>query len=303
MQTDKIHQEFQSLVNGRGYFIHLNRHVLEIIGKDRSRFLHNLLSQHVEEQDVGERRWSSLLNSKGRLIGFFEVWKLQDKFLLIIDQAHKENVFKTLETYWITEDLAFKWLENIQVISTFVPSKEILLQGYPYETNKIVEESILRCSVDDFFIPSVTMIVTPEQMKNVSASATEISPELFGSIRIQSGFPLPKIDYEDPIPIEIPFMHRAVSFNKGCYVGQETIARLNARGLNVSRKLLPFKTSDFSIAPQALVMADAIEVGKITSVAASPIENKTIGFAWIHRNAFGKVVKVNGQTIEVSDVL
>lgn len=303
MGVDKIHQEYQSLISGRGYYHWSSRQVLEITGKDRSRFLHNLLSQHVEEQSIGERRWSTLLNSKGRLIGFFEVWKLQEKFLLIIDQAHKEQVFKTLETYWITEDLAFKWLENVQVVSTFIPSKEILLQGYPYETNKIVEENLLRCSVDDFFIPSVTMIATPDQMKNVAATAVEISQGLFDSIRIQSGFPLPIIDYEDPIPIEVPFMHRAVSFTKGCYVGQETIARLHARGLNVSRKLLPFRTEHSLIEPQGIVMADITEVGKVTSVAISPIDDQTIGLAWIHRNAFGKVVKVNGQTVEVTDVL
>ncbi len=301
MHADKIHQEYQMLVTEGGYYPWPNRQVLEITGKDRIRFLHNLLSQHVEEQPLEERRWSTLLNSKGRLIGFFEVWKLQEKFLLIIDQAHKEHVFKTLETYWITEDIAFKWLENIQVVSVFAPSKAMLFQGYPYEANKIVEENILRCSVDDFFISSVTMIVTQDQMKEVSTSVAEISKDLFEAIRIQSGFPLPNIDYEDPIPIEVPFMHRAVSFTKGCYVGQETIARLHARGLNVSRKLLQVSSSS-SIAPQNLVMSDGAEVGKVTSIAISPTKNQFIGMAWIHRNAFGKVVKVNGQTIEVMDV-
>jgi folate-binding protein YgfZ len=302
MGADKIHKEYQSLTSRRGYFSWSNRQVLEITGKDAEKFLHNLLSQHVEEQQVGERRWSTLLNAKGRLIGFFEVWKLEQKFLLIIHQAQKEQIFKTLETYWITEDLAFKWLDNVQIVSTFIPSKEVFFKGYAYETNKIAEEPLC-CRVDDFFIPSMTMLVSQEQMRNVSVSAVEISHDLFESIRIQSGFPLPMVDYEDPIPIEVPFMHRAISFTKGCYVGQETIARLHARGLNVSRKLLQFSTSNSLIEPQNIVMADGAEVGKVTSIAFSPTQNQKIGMAWIHRNAFDKAVTVNGQAIEVMHVL
>jgi hypothetical protein len=285
----------------RGYFVQTEWHVLEVEGKDRARFLHNLLSQHVEEQSVSERRWSTLLNSKGRLIGFFQVWKLEERFLLLIHENHKEEVFKTLNMYLITEDVTFKWQEDVQIVSTFVQSQEKLLEGYPYQTNKIVEENILRCSVDDFFIPSVMMILKPDQ-KQVLSQLTPISKDLFESIRIQSSFPWPGKDFDDPIPLEIPFMHRAISFIKGCYVGQETIARLHARGLNVSRKLLPFSCApDANISQQDPVMMDQEGVGKVTSIGFSPTSNQKIGLAWIHRKAFGKNVNVKGQAIEVKD--
>lgn len=302
MNLDQIHQEYSHLRDERGYFVQSDWHVLEVSGKDRNKFLHNLLSQHVDEQSVGERRWSTLLNSKGRLIGFFQVWKLAEKFLLLVHEAQKKEVFKTLETYWITEDLQFKWLENLQVISTFVPSMEKLLEGYAYQTNKIVEENILRCSADDYFIPSVQMLVTNEQKNTVTSSAVEISKDLYECIRIQSPFPLPIQDYSDPIPLEIPFMHRAISFTKGCYVGQETIARLHARGLNVSKKLLSFACdAGVNISVQDQVMLDQAEVGKVTSIAFSPTAQEKIGLAWIHRNAFGKTVNIRGQIIGVKD--
>lgn len=299
MGLEKIHQEFQKLRDGRGYFVQSQWRVLEITGKDRVRFLHNLLSQNVEEQPVGERSWSTLLNSKGKLIGFFQVWKLTEKFLLIVHEANKEAVFKTLDMYQITEDVTMKWLEDVEVVSTFVPSREKLMEGYAYQTNVIVEENILRCSVDDYFIPSVQMILKPNQKQSL-ASLMEISNDLYESIRIQSLFPLPGKDFDDPIPLEVPFMHRGVSFTKGCYVGQETVARLHARGLNVSRKLLPFACElDVNISPNDVVNFDQTEVGKITSIGFSPREKRKIGLAWIHRNAFGKFVSVNGQAIRV----
>ncbi|MCC7460672.1 MAG: hypothetical protein IT286_05155 [Proteobacteria bacterium] len=300
MLLEKIHHEFQLLESGQGCFVQSDWSVLEIAGKDRVRFLHNLLSQHVDEQAVGERRWSTLLNSKGKLIGFFQVWKLENRFLLVVHEKQKNEVFKTLETYWITEDLNFKWLDDAQVISTFVPSEEKLQEDFHHPVNRIVEESSILCRVDDYFIPSVQMIVTSGQKKEIESRFTTISKELYESIRVQSEFPLPEVDYADPIPLEIPFMHRAVSFVKGCYVGQETIARLHARGLNVSRKLLPFEcAADAGIAAQVPVVENQTEVGKVTSICFSPTQNEKIGLAWVHRNAFKKDVKANGVKIEV----
>lgn len=299
MQSEKIREEFQSLGRSVGCFLLSDWAVLEITGNDRVRFLHNLLSQHVDEQKNGERRWSTLLNSKGKLIGFFQVWKMENRFLLIIHNKQKDEVFKTLETYWITEDLNFKWLE-MHVLSVFIPSPEKMRAEYPMDMNRIVEGSFLHACVDDYFIPSVQMIATPDQKNEIESKYKSISKDLYESIRVQSEFPLPEIDYVDPIPLEIPFMHRAVSFVKGCYVGQETIARLHARGLNVSRKLLPFECAiDANISPQASVMENQTEVGKVTSICFSPTQNEKIGLAWIHRNAFKKDVKVNGVNIEV----
>lgn len=295
-----VQSEYAKLASERGYVEQGSWRVLEVTGNDREKFLHNLLSQHLVEQTVGERRWSTILNSKGRLIGFFQVWKFSNRFLLLIHDTQFENVVKTLETYWITEDIQMNALPDLKIVTTFIQSKEILLKGYPYETNKIVEENILRCATDDYFIPSVTMIVHAEQKKNIISNAFPISNELAESIRIQSAFPLPKQDYDDPIPIEIPFMHRAISFTKGCYVGQETIARLHARGLNVSKKLLLFSADEnVKISAQDIVMQDQTEVGKVTSFANSPIENKKIGLAWIHRNAFGKSVTINNHELNI----
>jgi folate-binding protein YgfZ len=273
--------------------------VLEITGKDRVRFLHNLLSQHVDEQAIGERLWSTLLNSKGKLIGFFEVWKMENRFLLVVHNKQKNEVFKSLETYWITEDVKFKWLD-MHVLSIFIPSEEKLQAQYPTDSNRIVEEPVLHACVDDYFIPSVQMIATMDQKSQIELKYKLISLNLYEAIRVQSEFPIPEIDYADPIPLEVPFMHRAVSFVKGCYVGQETIARLHARGLNVSKKLLPFECDvNSNIAPQAIVLQEQHEVGKVTSICYSPTQKEKIGLAWIHRNAFKKDVTAGGEKIEV----
>lgn len=302
MTFEKISQEFNKLRDGRGHIDQPDWKVLEVTGKDRRRFLHNLISQNLETMTVGDRKWSTLLDSKGRLIGFFQVWMLSEKILLLVHEAQKEKVFKTLDTYLITEDVTMKWWEDVKVVSAFVPSREKLMEGYKYETNRIVEENILRCMVDDFFIPSVWMILKPDQF-NFLTKTMEVSEDLYKSIRIQSLFPLPGKDFDDPIPIEVPYMHQSISFNKGCYVGQETIARLHARGLNVSKKLLPFACElDSKILENDPVVFDQTEVGKVTSLAFSVTEKRKIGLAWIHRNAFEKFVTAHGESIRVGQM-
>lgn len=298
MDQSKIHQEYQKLIDNVGFWVQSPWKVMQIIGKDRIRFLQNLLSQHIEEQVVGEKRWAGFLNAKGKVIGFFQVWKLDEKILLIVHQSQKAVVDQELQKYWITEDIEMKWLDEVQVVSVFGSVKERFFEEYSYQTNQIVEGEILRCSVDDFFIPSVQMILWPDQKLVLSKINLEIKEALFESIRIQSKIPLPKKDYDETIVLEIPFMHRGVSFNKGCYVGQETIARLHARGLHVSKKLLQGKTKH-NVQPQDTVMLDGVQVGTVTSVAPSPIENGFVSLVWIHRNAFGKQVTVNGNPIEV----
>ena len=236
MTTD-LQTEYGKLANERGFFIQTDWNILEISGKDGVKFLHNLVSQDIANQPINTRTWNTLLTSKGRLIGFFQVWKFHERLLLLIHKDEKENVFKELEKYWITEDLQFRWCNEFTIVSAFMQSQEMLIQSYEYETDKIVKDPIIRCSVDDYFIPCVQMLATHEKKNLILEKAFPMSEALFESIRIGSQFPKSKVDYNDPIPIEVPFMHRAVSFTKGCYVGQETIARLHARGLHVSKKL------------------------------------------------------------------
>lgn len=132
------------------------------------------------------------MNAKGKVIGFFQVWKLDEKILLIVHQSQKAVVDQELQKYWITEDIEMKWLDEVQVVSVFGSVKERFFEEYSYQTNQIVEGEILRCSVDDFFIPSVQMILWPDQKLVLSKINLEIKEALFESIRIQSKIPLPK---------------------------------------------------------------------------------------------------------------
>jgi folate-binding protein YgfZ len=103
------------------------------------------------------------------------------------------------------------------------------------------------------------------------------------------------------LPQELDRDTAAISFNKGCYLGQETIARLDMLG-KVQKKLVKLSI-DASLSPavQAIVHADGKEVGTICSVAANEALGKCLALAYIKRSHFaaGQVLEVNGSKATV----
>lgn len=124
----------------------------------------------------------------------------------------------------------------------------------------------------------------------------EINADQFEQERIKLGFPLYAIDYQDPIPLEVPFMHQAISYTKGCYVGQETIARLYSRGMNVNKKLVqissnnPFQKGD-------LLYYFEDEVGEVTSAIQN--DGVTNGLGWLKRKGFDHKISVGIKKNEI----
>jgi folate-binding protein YgfZ len=287
MLIQKIYQEYQLVKKERGSIVDPNWQVVEVKGADREKFLNNMLSQNIAEQPINQRKWACLLTNKGKLIGFFQVWKLKDRCLLVMHQSQSETVMKTLDMYALADDVTFSKLTDIHVIFIFGNSSGV--------ANQIEDGDEIKCTLDDFSIPC-TQVLSKKQ----NTSGIVMSPELFESIRVQSGFPIPQKDYEDPLPLEVPFMVKGVAFQKGCYVGQETVNRVWSRGMNVSKKLLRFSCGiDSTIEIGNLVFSEGSEVGKVTSLTVSPTTDQRVGLAWIHRNAFDKPATVNNQVIEI----
>jgi folate-binding protein YgfZ len=117
----------------------------------------------------------------------------------------------------------------------------------------------------------------------IAAGATEVSEAAAELVRVESGRPRYGVDLdENVIPQEAGLNERAVSFTKGCYVGQETVARLFYRG-KPNRHLRGLKLSA-PVEPGTPVRLGEKEVGRVTSVAVSPVHGP-IGLALVRRQA------------------
>jgi folate-binding protein YgfZ len=137
------------------------------------------------------------------------------------------------------------------------------------------------------------------------AGAVTIDPATAEALRIESGIPLFHRDMdEDTIPLEAGIEDRAISFTKGCYVGQEVIIRVLHRGHGrVARKLVGLLIGGGGPpAPGAPVLSGDREVGRVTSATHSPALGQPIALAYLHRDFIepGTAVVVAGQAAVVS---
>jgi folate-binding protein YgfZ len=112
---------------------------------------------------------------------------------------------------------------------------------------------------------------------------------VFNARRIEAGRPLFGIDFDETVlPAETGLLDRAVSFAKGCYLGQEIVARMHARG-QLARKIAGFRMSDdaLPVAGTGVLDADKNPIGTVTSSTISPVlSNASIGLAMLKRPSF-----------------
>jgi folate-binding protein YgfZ len=140
--------------------------------------------------------------------------------------------------------------------------------------------------------------------KLMAAGAIEVDPATAEAIRIESGVPLFHHDMdEDTIPLEAGIESRAISFSKGCYVGQEVVIRVLHRGHGrVARKLVGLRLEGDRVPPAGTpIRAGDREVGRVTSSTQSPALQQPIALGYVHRDFIepGARVTVDGAAAEV----
>ena len=115
---------------------------------------------------------------------------------------------------------------------------------------------------------------------------TECSLEAWQVVRIEDELPLLGVDFDSSnLPQEVNRDHAAISFTKGCYLGQETVARIDALG-HVNQKLVGLKFAGEQVPAVGLeLMSDDKVVGRVTSSCWSPAENAPLAIGWVRRGS------------------
>jgi len=138
----------------------------------------------------------------------------------------------------------------------------------------------------------------------IEAGAAEVDADTAEAIRIEAGVPLFHRDMdEETIPLEAGIESRAISFSKGCYVGQEVIIRVLHRGHGrVARRLVGLRLEGDVVPPAgARIRAGDREIGEVTSSTRSPALQTPIALGYVHRDFVepGTKVTLDGATAEV----
>jgi tRNA-modifying protein YgfZ len=277
---------------------------LRLTGADAAEFVQGQVTNDVEALEPGTGCYAALLTHKGKVRTDMRVLRGEDWMWLDTEAGFQQVLEGTVTTYGIGRDVrAEDVTEAYAILSLVGPAARAAVDPSPPEAeHSFVEgEHGLYVTTD----AGVDVICPAERAQAVreALGLEELSPEVAECLRIESGRPRFGVDFDsDTIPEEAGLNERAVSFSKGCYVGQETVARLHYRG-RPNRHLRGLRLSGEARPGAELRLRDRT-VGTLGSVALSPAHGP-IGLAIVRREAEpGDVLDIgdSGTTAEVVEL-
>jgi folate-binding protein YgfZ len=274
----EIDAQYRELREGAGLVERSERSLLEVQGPDAAEFLQGQVTNEVVALAVGQGCYAALLNPKGRIVADMRILcAAPERFLLDTEAAAQEAVLRDLRMYKIGR--------KVEVGDTSLERALVSLIG-PRSDDVVVTAIGARPGSEEHSLVDIGGTVAVRTNAGIdliagqdtatdlwerllAAGAHPVSLEAAEIVRIESGRPRHGADMsEDNLPAEAGIVERAVSFTKGCYVGQEPVARMHYKG-HPNRHLRGLRLSE-SAAAGAPVVASGKEVGRVTSAALSP---------------------------------
>lgn len=263
-------REAEQQLSGGAVVIPMARDLVVTTGEDAASFLNGQLSQAIEPMSIGQSSWSMLLEPQGKFGFWLRVTRIDDQeFWLDVDAGQGEAMLARLNRFLLRTKAAF---ELTQASCFAVRGSD--LPERPAATPTQVSVDIGWTGVGGFDVIG-TSVEQPD------GELTDSS--LLEALRVADG--VPTIGAEilpSTIPAETGIVDISASFSKGCYTGQELVARVNSRGNNTPRKIHRAQVHG-AVAPEAgasvLVAGEA--VGELTSVAE--LDGAVVGLVSLKR--------------------
>ncbi len=287
---------YEKVRGGSIGYIEKKRGLIEVSGKEAVQFLNGLITNDVVKLEDDSPMAAAFPNAQGRLTALVRVLKKDDKFLFETEEATHETVFKNLFRFtyagdFFVEDLTENYRHfEISDYTFEIPGSEFITYNGKSQKNIFVPNNAAEGFIN----------------KLMEQNAVEISDELYEILRIENGIPLYGIDVDETTIVPEIGLPETISYNKGCYIGQEIIARIHFRG-HVAKQLsgLIFDDENAGVQPNdELKSLEGKNAGRITSVTFSPKLDKTVALAFVRYDYLkeGTELKVNNLTARVKNL-
>ncbi len=303
---------YRALLDSCGLVDRSERGKLALAGSQAKEFLQGQVSNDVERLEPGQGCYAAFLTPKGKMLGDLRVLDTGDELLLDTERVSLQELFNMIRRFSIGYDaqLHKRTLER-GLVSLIGPAADRVVG---VEDLPSVEHAHRLASVGGIAVRAIRTDVgidvlcdsaeTPPLISAlVQDGAVPTSEDVAEVVRIEHGRPRYGVDLDDSvIPQEAGLNERAVSFTKGCYVGQETVARLFYRG-KPNRHLRGLRLSGPACAGDQITLGEKV-IGNISSVAQSP-DLGPIALALVRREAEpGATVSVGpqGLTAEIVEL-
>ncbi len=277
---------------------------IEVAGADRLDLLHRLSTNNLLAGKPGQIISTVFTSDKGRIIDYVNVLVRDSTLWLLTSPTNEENFSKWIEKYTIMEDIHLNVVtQSTRMITLVGPkAKEFAesLGDISLKTDTFIEADLPPCKAtilcrNEFQTDFVDFIVDGEVASEswkflVSDGGefglTKMGTRAFEAFRITRGIPAIGSELSDAFnPYEAGLVH-AISFTKGCYIGQEVIARLDTyQKVQKSMWGIIFDYSPHQLRAGANVLLNGEEIGVLTSVSNEEIRGKSVGIGILKKNA------------------
>jgi folate-binding protein YgfZ len=315
--------EYQAAAQAAAIFDTNWRLAANFTGRDRVKYLHAITSGNVKDLATDRGMLALLLNPQGRILAELEMFALAESILLRSHVSLREQTLSTLRKYILGSQVKLE--DATDSTGSFAiegpRAAEVLKQIAGLDLAEMQEMAIAEVRVDQipcrllrrshFAQSGAELLVAREALAQLWRTAEAavrahgggpIGMLALNSLRLEAGVPWFPVDFNDTvIPHEAAVENTHISFNKGCYTGQEIVERVRSQGrVNRKRVRLKFSSAEPPL-PGTKLLANGNEIGAITSSAYSPAARTAIGVGYVRReqHAPGSKVEYDGGTAEV----
>jgi folate-binding protein YgfZ len=306
----------EAVRRGAGLFVLEGRGVLVVGGGDRVRWAQGMLSADVaalEAQGPGAGCYTLLLTAQGRVVADFHVLLRADALWLETERFAIPEAIARLEKFVIADDVLLGdqsgSLARLAIEGPRAPAILQKLLGRELEQDAWADVEIagVACMVAAYALaggPGFQLFAPAEEGASVrtwllelgaAAGLVEASSEAFEILRIEGGVPWLGLDLDESVLPDEAGLEHAVSTTKGCYTGQEVVARMRSRG-RISHRLVGLRADALEpLRVGAEVLAAGRRIGEVTSATQSPSAGPiALAYLRVPHDADGTDVEVEG---------
>ncbi len=248
--------------------------VVSVSGPQAETYLQGQLSQNVATLAVGDCRYSLLLHPQGHVVAWFRVVRIgSEEFVLVADSGAGPAIAARLERFKLGTKAQID-VKSALAISVRATRRDDLPGGDPVEDGELAAVPLLWRE-----LPGVDLFGAAAARYDGPTDSGLVEP-----LRIGAGIPAFGSEYDDKtVPAALGVVSISADFTKGCYTGQELVARMDSRGNNTPRQLRVLSGAGLCPAVGCDARLDGEPVGVLTSVA--PVGEGWLALASVKRSA------------------
>jgi tRNA-modifying protein YgfZ len=266
---------------------------IRVTGDDRARLLHAMTTNNIQALVQGQGCYTFFLNAQGRILADAVVWCFEDHLLLDTEPEQLEKIREHLDRYIIADDVTLEDVtERTGAIQVEGPESVVALVALGAPIPEAIWSHQPWGGVEIQRTPHGFMLIFPKG-EAPAASLIEATEDDARTVRIEQGRPRYGEEITERYLVQEAGLVEAVSYSKGCYLGQEIVERVRSRG-QVHRLLRSIEIDTENIpSPGEKLTSSGTEAGEIVSAVYSPALEKIVALAYVRTPSADTGAKLN----------